>query len=222
MGRFAMKLFHIAGFVLVAVVLLLALLGGGYFVSQILGAREAAQLNTKIGRMHQVRLGIENYKDHNNSDETSLIADAANVSWRIRLAPFIEERRLYDQYNFSERWDSPANHSLLSAAPRIFRGDNPTQFTQVLLVNPASGSTLLNPQAGPWWILTDERHFRIPWTRPGDVTEEELIDQYVQQVRSRKLKGSEKVVVYIPRAKPEIKDLTIRELLVLLGQEAEL
>lgn len=202
---------------------LLALFAGGIFVAwQINGAREAARLSSNIGRMHQVRMAVEDFKDHQNATFAAVSPDGATASWRIRLAPYFEERPLYDRYQFGEPWDSPANRSLLSSCPRAFRGETPTEFTRVLLIAPPASGSQLQPKSLPWWILTDEQHFKIPWTRPTDITEDELAEKYLRLVRSRKLKGTENVVIYVPQANPEIKALTIRELLVALGREAEL
>lgn len=217
-----MHLLRILG-IFLGVMTLLALCAGGIFFSwQINRAREAARLSSNIGRMHQVRIGVLSFQDNQNATFADVSPEGATASWRIRLAPYFEERPLYDQYQFAEPWDSPANRALLSSCPRAFRGETPTELARVLLITPPSSGSKLQGKALPWWILTDEHHFNIPWTRPFDVTEEELAEKFLLLVQSRKLTGNEKVVVYIPQANPEIKALTIRELLIDLGLEAEL
>lgn len=54
------------------------------------------------------------------------------LSWRVRILPFIEQQRLYDQFNFNEPWDGPTNKPLLSQMPEIFKPagvtlDDPTK-----------------------------------------------------------------------------------------------
>lgn len=42
-------------------------------------------------------------------------------SWRVLILPYIEEKKLYDQYDFSEPWNSPHNSQLLSHQPSVYR-----------------------------------------------------------------------------------------------------
>lgn len=42
-------------------------------------------------------------------------------SWRILILPYIEQKELYDAYNFDEPWDGPNNRKLAERMPQIFR-----------------------------------------------------------------------------------------------------
>lgn len=41
-------------------------------------------------------------------------------SWRVLILPFIEEKELYDQYDFSQPWNSPSNQKLAGQMPRLY------------------------------------------------------------------------------------------------------
>ena len=41
-------------------------------------------------------------------------------SWRVLILPFLEQRQLYDAYNFAERWDGPHNRKLADQIGGIY------------------------------------------------------------------------------------------------------
>jgi prepilin-type processing-associated H-X9-DG protein len=41
-------------------------------------------------------------------------------SWRVLILPYIEEQGLYDAYDFSQPWNSPANRQLAARMPRTY------------------------------------------------------------------------------------------------------
>jgi hypothetical protein len=41
-------------------------------------------------------------------------------SWRVLILPFLEQRALYDAYNFAELWDGPNNRKLADQIGRIY------------------------------------------------------------------------------------------------------
>ena len=42
-------------------------------------------------------------------------------SWRVLILPYIDEKELYEKYNFDEPWNSPNNLALSDNMPRAFR-----------------------------------------------------------------------------------------------------
>ncbi|MBX9677566.1 MAG: DUF1559 domain-containing protein [Gemmataceae bacterium] len=50
-------------------------------------------------------------------------------SWRVLLLPYLEQKHLFDQYDFSEPWDGPNNRKLADKMPRYFafHGKEPEQ-----------------------------------------------------------------------------------------------
>lgn len=43
------------------------------------------------------------------------------VSWRVHLLPFLDQKKLYEQFKLDEAWDSPHNAPLASKMPAIYR-----------------------------------------------------------------------------------------------------
>lgn len=41
-------------------------------------------------------------------------------SWRVLLLPYLEEHELYEEYDFSQPWDSEANQRLAGRMPKVF------------------------------------------------------------------------------------------------------
>ncbi|APZ91055.1 hypothetical protein Fuma_00639 [Fuerstiella marisgermanici] len=41
-------------------------------------------------------------------------------SWRVLLLPYLDQRQLYEQYDFSKPWDSPGNLQLAARRPRTY------------------------------------------------------------------------------------------------------
>ena len=68
-------------------------------------------------------MAVANYHDTYGSFPPAYIADEAGKpmhSWRVLLLPFLEQRELYEQYDFREPWDGPNNRKLLSKRPSLY------------------------------------------------------------------------------------------------------
>jgi hypothetical protein len=69
-------------------------------------------------------LAVANYHDAHGSFPPAYLADRDGKpmhSWRVLLLPFLEQKELYDAYNFSEPWDGPNNRQLTSRIGNIYR-----------------------------------------------------------------------------------------------------
>lgn len=82
-------------------------------------AREAARESCCLGRIFQLNFALRNYEFTNGSIPSSTLVlrdDKPRYSWRVEILPFVEQLKLYSQYNFNEPWDGPHN-SRLSKMP---------------------------------------------------------------------------------------------------------
>jgi len=87
-------------------------------------AREAARRSQCTNNLKQIALAMHNYHDVNKCFPPAVITDKDGRpmrSWRVAILPYLEQRPLYDAYNFNEPWDSPRNRVLGDAVPPVYR-----------------------------------------------------------------------------------------------------
>jgi prepilin-type processing-associated H-X9-DG protein len=87
-------------------------------------AREAARRSQCQNNLKQIGLALHNYADVNGTLPPAYVADADGKplhSWRVLILPYLDQKPLYDSYNFSEPWDGPNNSRLLSQMPSVYR-----------------------------------------------------------------------------------------------------
>ncbi len=69
-------------------------------------------------------MAVATYNDMHGSLPPPFIADANGKpmhSWRVLLLPFLEQKQLYNKYDFSEPWNGPNNRKLASQIPHVYR-----------------------------------------------------------------------------------------------------
>jgi type II secretory pathway pseudopilin PulG len=154
-------------------------------------AREAARRTQCMNNLKQIGLALHTYHDEYNTFPPAYVADAGGKpmhSWRVLILPYLEERALYNEYDFSEPWDGPNNSRLLARMPRVFacpsdssstastttdyagvlgehcvfRGTQPVRMADIS--DGTSNTLLVGEAAGA----------RIPWMKPADIN----IDQH--------------------------------------------
>ena len=72
--------------------------------------------------IRQIAIALQNYHDALGTFPPAYIADADGKpmhSWRMLILPFLEQKNLYDLYDFSEPWDGPNNSKLAAEFPRL-------------------------------------------------------------------------------------------------------
>jgi len=96
---------------------------GGILVALLLpavqSAREAARRAQCSNNLKQIALAFHNYHDTYRTFPPAYIPDEdgnPKHSWRVLILPFLEQRALYEQYNFDEPWDSPNNRIVGNAS----------------------------------------------------------------------------------------------------------
>src|SRR5262245_44041648 len=73
--------------------------------------------------LKQIGLALQNYHDVYQSLPPAYIADRKGRpmhSWRVLILPFIEQKALYDRYNFNEPWNGPNNSKLHNEIVHVF------------------------------------------------------------------------------------------------------
>jgi hypothetical protein len=87
----------------------------GLSLPAVQAAREAARRAQCTNNLKQIGLAMHNYHDTYKCFPPAYIPDEDGEpmhSWRVLILPFMEQGYVYDQYNFDEPWDSPANLAL--------------------------------------------------------------------------------------------------------------
>ncbi len=109
------------------VVTALFLVCGGVLVALLLpavqAAREAARRAQCTNNLKQIGLAMHNYLDTHKCFPAAVLTNedgAPMRSWRVALLPYLEAGATYDQYDFSEPWDSENNRALEWARPSAY------------------------------------------------------------------------------------------------------
>ena len=182
--------------IVVLVLLLLSVLacGGLFFVwipvTTMPPAREAARRMQCNNNLKQIGLAMHNYHDAHGCFPPAYIPDENGQpmhSWRVLVLPYLEQKPLYDQYNFDEPWDSPQNLALANLVPPVFQCPSdtlvgPSETSYLMIVGPGTVSD--GPTASKIREITDGTSNTIlvvegagcgvPWLEPRDLDAEQL------------------------------------------------
>jgi hypothetical protein len=87
-------------------------------------AREAARRSSCNCNLKQIGLGLQTYADAYKCFPPAYTTDATGNRmhrWRVLILPYVEQKALYAQYDFSEPWDGPHNRLLAKYMPPFYR-----------------------------------------------------------------------------------------------------
>lgn len=161
-------------------------------------SRDAVRRTQDFNNVKQLVIGIHCYHDvyklfpYAGADAnigTEKRRSGAQLSWRVQILPYIEQRELYDQFHLDEPWDSPHNLSLIPQMPDVYRSprrDLPEGFTSYMAVVPGkdvepSLRTVLMPSkslglnvvtdglSNTILILEAGEENACEWTKPQDL-----------------------------------------------------
>lgn len=175
------------------VIILVAVLGvavvcGGILLALLLpavqSAREAARRAQCTNNLKQIALAMHNYHDANGCFPPAYLADEDGKpmhSWRVLLLPYLEQQALYDQYNFDEPWDSPANQWIANTVVPVYccpSIPNPTSQTcYAMIVGPGTisdGTSCTSMRditdgTSNTLMIVEATSAGIGWTEPRDL-----------------------------------------------------
>ncbi len=130
-----------------ALVVVLATVGGGYWVIKELGKTKTpavppdplAELREQSSaNLRTLALACHAYVDARHHFPVGIIDPKSRrlgLSWRVQILPYLPDpsaRALYDQFHLNEPWDSDHNKPLLASMPAVFapvRGQAPPGYT---------------------------------------------------------------------------------------------
>jgi beta-lactamase regulating signal transducer with metallopeptidase domain len=96
----------------------------GLTLPAIQAAKVAASRAQATNNLKQLGLAMHNYHAvHKRLPGAVMTAmdGKTKYSWRVALLPYLDQKKLYDAYNFEEPWDSPDNLKIHDAMPDMFR-----------------------------------------------------------------------------------------------------
>jgi len=147
-------------------------------------SREAARRATCSNNLKQIGLAMFNYEEAFGCFPPAYIPDERGRpkhSWRVLILPYLDEKALYDQYDFNEPWNSPHNSALAARMPKVYRcpseSENDPEWTSyVMVVGPQAFSD--GPTARKVLDFTDglsntvmvveAAHSNVNWMEPKD------------------------------------------------------
>lgn len=86
-------------------------------------ARTAARRAQSSNNLKLIGLALHNYNSSYNTFPPAVENDSSGqpgTSWRVKLLPFIDEQALYQGYQSTEPWNSPANQTAMKNVPSTF------------------------------------------------------------------------------------------------------
>lgn len=176
--------------------LCLLVLGAGCLFALLLpsvsNARQAARRMVCQGHLKQIALAMYNYYEDYGSFPPAYLPDDAGRpkhSWRVLLLPYLDQRKLYDDYDMQEPWDGPHNRKLVDRMPETYRcpshppaSGRSTSTSYVVVVDPRTawppGKSRRFRDFGDGLrgtILVMEGTHDVPWTAPRDISFQEAV-----------------------------------------------
>jgi tetratricopeptide (TPR) repeat protein/tRNA A-37 threonylcarbamoyl transferase component Bud32 len=86
-------------------------------------AREMADRNQSLNNLRQIALALHNYHSATGHFPPAVVCgkdDKPLYSWRVEILPYLDEDRLYKEFNRDEPWDSEHNRKLLARMPAVY------------------------------------------------------------------------------------------------------
>jgi hypothetical protein len=135
--------------------------------------------------LRNLALALHNYHDAYKRLPPAVVTDKQGkplYSWRVLLLPFLEQKRLYQQFRLDEPWDREHNKQFLKETPRCYRplwgtNDGPGLTRYQVFVGPGTpfekpGLTLKPadfPDGLDKTLLVVEGGKPVPWSKPEEL-----------------------------------------------------
>ncbi len=164
-------------------------------ISEAIGtAQEASQENVQFNRMRQAALAVHNFDNAYGQFPFLPLKDSAkaggNLSWRVRVLPFIEQMELSKKIDLSQDFDSPANAAFAESMPELL-GVNSSSHSDIVWVQTktpvAEVADILDGTSNT--IMFVQHPAGVPWMDPTNVSPDDVVKRFLA------LKDDEKLLV---------------------------
>lgn len=145
-------------------------------------ARGAAREISDMNRLKQAALAAYNYESAygempfvSNKDQTS-----AELSWRVRILPFIEEAPIYQAIDRSEGPQSSANQEFAEKMPAVL-GKDSTSLSDIAFIqteNPVKRLAEITDGTSSTFMLLQYKAGQ-PWMSPKNLSVDEAVKLYM-------------------------------------------
>ncbi len=150
-------------------------------------AREAARRTQAKNNLKQIGLSMHVYSDDHRSFPKRAISDAdgsPQLSWRVAILPYLDQKELYDEFHLDEAWDSEHNKALIGRMPAVFAtpgDDTMTKSGKTRYVVLAGDDTFFDGDDGPTiddiedglsntiMVVEARADHAVTWTAPDDL-----------------------------------------------------
>lgn len=143
--------------------------------------RELDPRAADINKMRQIALAIHNFHDPiycfpwvARSVNKQVMSD--QLSWRIRVLPFVEMANLADKFELKQPWDSQQNKPLIDAGKDVFTLSNGNLICAIKHEDEArSLDQIVDGTSQTIMLLEHPKVDGEKWTQPIDITEKEAV-----------------------------------------------
>ena len=152
-----------------------------------------------INNIRQIAIAMHNYESAFMKFPSGFgpyEKDGPEVSWRVKILPFIEQSNLYEMYKMDEPWDSENNLQVLEMMPTIYRspnsnaGPNETTYLGIGGRNGVFGKDekgnskssrmgeILDGTSNTIMIVDVGDQLAVPWTKPDEGIDPENFSKF--------------------------------------------
>jgi Protein of unknown function (DUF1559) len=172
-------------------------------VESIASARQAARSSQSVNNLKQIGLAMHNFHTATNNFPPAIVFGPDGKpwhSWRVLILPYLGEVQAYNQYDFTQPWDSPKNRALIDKMPSVYRDPQngeaagshthyaalvgertafPPRGSRITIANGVASGDLFkgvsivritDGTSNTMAIAPVDPARKIPWTKPEDIT----------------------------------------------------
>ncbi len=136
-----------------------------------------AQIKTeRMNNFRQFAIAIHIYHDSYRQMPFNVVGRSGqneDLSWRVRILPFMEFNRIYEQMDVSEGWDSETNKAWASKMPKMMGDDGKNTRVCWVKSDVKRFSSIRDGTSNT--IMLIENPAGVPWTQNKDVTPDEVV-----------------------------------------------
>lgn len=132
-------------------------------------------------RLKKVSLAILNFENAFHASPTQLKnsqGQPSQLSWRVHVLPYLDQKALYEKFALDEPWDSETNLAAAALMPEIYRGAMKAKDQTDICTISGKGSLLgsnrwlsqcMDSPSNTIMLVQVNDDQRVLWTKPADI-----------------------------------------------------